>query len=404
MTPAGVRLPGPHPRSMQRGWGMEESALLTTAPPEAIVPAAPLIETARRVLLFVAFRILILAITVVVAVYLTILIANMGGYVDQIRRAEIREEVSQAMVANPAFRSLPPEERARLQQELVRQRERYFGLDQPFLLRSVIYLRDALLLNLGRSYQISSDTGSRQVRLILLERLPPTLLLLSTSNILIFFLTLWAGLALSRRYGHFIDRLVIGLAPLSSGPAWFYGVFLILIFAAFLRWLPFGGMVDVPPPPDAPGYALSLLRHLILPTLALTLSNFFVNAYANRTFFLIYAGEDYVEMARAKGLRGRDIERRYILRPTLPNILTSFAIVLITSWTGAPILETVFNWPGLGRVTYEAIGLVDTPVIVGATVIFAYLLALTVLILDILYAIVDPRVRIGGPGIEQGAP
>jgi peptide/nickel transport system permease protein len=291
-----------------------------------------------------------------------------------------------------------------LQQELVRQRERYFGLDQPFLLRSVIYLRDALLLNLGRSYQISSDTGSRQVRLILLERLPPTLLLLSTSNILIFFLTLWAGLALSRRYGHFVDRLVIGLAPLSSGPAWFYGVFLILIFAAFLRWLPFGGMVDVPPPPDAPGYALSLLRHLILPTLALTLSNFFVNAYANRTFFLIYAGEDYVEMARAKGLRGRDIERRYILRPTLPNILTSFAIVLITSWTGAPILETVFNWPGLGRVTYEAIGLVDTPVIVGATVIFAYLLALTVLILDILYAIVDPRVRIGGPGIEQGAP
>ncbi|MDT7949383.1 MAG: ABC transporter permease, partial [Thermoflexus sp.] len=183
-----------------------------------------------------------------------------------------------------------------------------------------------------------------------------------------------------------------------------YGVFLILIFAAFLRWLPFGGMVDVPPPPDALGYALSLLRHLILPTLALTLSNFFVNAYANRTFFLIYAGEDYVEMARAKGLRGRDIERRYILRPTLPNILTSFAIVLITSWTGAPILETVFNWPGLGRVTYEAIGLVDTPVIVGATVIFAYLLALTVLILDILYAIVDPRVRIGGPGIEQGAP
>jgi peptide/nickel transport system permease protein len=134
---------------------------------------------------------------VVVAVYLTILIANMGGYVDQIRRAEIREEVSQAMVANLAFRSLPPEERARLQQELVRQRERYFGLDQPFLLRSVIYLRDALLLNLGRSYQISSDTGSRQVRLILLERLPPTLLLLSTSNILIFFLTLWAGLALS---------------------------------------------------------------------------------------------------------------------------------------------------------------------------------------------------------------
>ncbi|WP_376789006.1 ABC transporter permease [Thermoflexus sp.] len=383
---------------------MEQGALLVTPKPEAVASASPLLEAARRVFLFVSFRILVLAITVVIAVYLTILVANMGGYVDEIRRAEIRERVGQELLANPSFRTLSPDARARLQQQRVQQLEQYFGLDRPFLVRSLIYLRDALLLDLGRSYQISSDTGSRQVRLILAERLPPTLLLLSTSNVLIFFLTLWAGLALSRRYGHLADRLLIALTPLSAAPAWFYGVFLILIFAATLRWLPFGGMVDVPPPSDSTSYALSVLRHLILPTLALTLSNFFINAYANRTFFLIYAGEDYVEMARAKGLKGRDIERRYILRPTMPNILTSFAIVLITSWTGAPILETVFNWPGLGRVIYEAIGLVDTPVIVGATVIFAYLLALTVLILDLLYALVDPRVRIGGPGVEQGAP
>ena len=383
---------------------MEQSALLVTPKPEAAASASPLLEAARRVFLFVSFRILVLAITVVIAVYLTILVANMGGYVDEIRRAEIRERVGQELLANPSFRTLSPDARARLQQQRVQQLEQYFGLDRPFLIRSLIYLRDALLLDLGRSYQISSDTGSRQVRLILAERLPPTILLLSTSNVLIFFLTLWAGLALSRRYGHLVDRVIIALTPLSAAPAWFYGVFLILIFAATLRWLPFGGMVDVPPPLDSMSYALSVLRHLILPTLALTLRNFFINAYANRTFFLIYAGEDYVEMARAKGLKGRDIERRYILRPTLPNILTSFAIVLITSWTGAPILETVVNWPGLGRVTYEAIGLVDTPVIVGATVIFAYLLALTVLILDILYALVDPRVRIGGPGVEQGAP
>ncbi len=383
---------------------MAERALPVAAPSETIAPTTPLLETARRVFLFVAFRSFVLAITVTIAVYLTILIANIGGYVDEIRRAEIRERVGQQLLANPSFRTLPPEARARLQQELVRQLEQHFGLDRPFLVRSFIYLRDALLLNLGRSYQISSDTGSRQVRLILLERLPPTLLLLSTSQILIFFMTLWAGLALSRRYGSRIDRVVIALAPLSSAPAWFYGVFLILIFAAALRWLPFGGMVDIPPPPDPLGYALSLLRHLILPTLALTLSNFFINTYANRTFFLIYAGEEYVEMARAKGLRGRDIERRYILRPTLPNILTSFALVLITSWTGAPILETVFNWPGLGRVLFEAIGFVDTPVIVGATAIFAYMLAVTVLILDVLYAIVDPRVRIGAPGIGQEGP
>ena len=93
-----------------------------------------------------------------------------------------------------------------------------------------------------------------------------------------------------------------------------------------------------------------------------------------------------------------DIERRYVLRPTLPTIITSFALLLITLWTGAIILETTFNWPGLGRALYSAIGLFDTPVIVGSQVIYAYLLALTVFLLDFVYALVDPRVRVGGQG------
>ena len=100
-------------------------------------------------------------------------------------------------------------------------------------------------------------------------------------------------------------------------------------------------------------------------------------------------------MAKAKGLSSREIERRYILRPTLPNIVTSFALLLIGLWQGAIILETVFNWPGLGRLLYSAIQLYDTPVIVGSTVIYAYLLALTVFLLDFVYALVDPRVKVG---------
>ena len=103
-------------------------------------------------------------------------------------------------------------------------------------------------------------------------------------------------------------------------------------------------------------------------------------------------------MAKAKGLSDREIERRYVLRPTLPTIITQFALLLITLWTGAIILETVFNWPGLGRTLYQAIGLYDTPVIVGSTVIYAYLLALTVFLLDFVYALVDPRVKVGGGG------
>jgi peptide/nickel transport system permease protein len=101
-------------------------------------------------------------------------------------------------------------------------------------------------------------------------------------------------------------------------------------------------------------------------------------------------------MAKAKGLTSRNIERSYILRPTLPTIITSFALIVIYMWTGATIFETVFQWPGLGRALFMAIGLYDTPVIVGSTVIFAYLLVITVFLLDIVYALVDPRVKIGG--------
>ena len=198
-----------------------------------------------------------------------------------------------------------------------------------------------------------------------------------------------------------MDRIIITLAPTSAAPAWFYGLFLILIFAAIFQILPFGSMVDAPPPENPVGYGLSLAKHLILPVSAILISAFFLTTYNWRTFFLIYSSEDYVEMAKAKGLSSREIERRYILRPTLPTIITQFALMLITLWTGAIILETVFNWPGLGRALYQAIGLYDTPVIVGSTVIYAYLLALTVFLLDFVYALVDPRVRIGSEGTRS---
>ena len=234
------------------------------------------------------------------------------------------------------------------------------------------------------------------MRNILGERLGPTLLLMATGQLLLFFTSVFFALFLSRRYGTVMDRIVVALAPTSAAPAWFYGIFLILIFAALLGWLPFGGMVDAPPPRNPWLRALSVVRHLILPVGAIVISSIFYTSYYWRTFFLIYSSEDYVDMAKAKGLPSGAIERGYVLRPTLPTIITSFALTLISLWTGAIVLETVFGWPGIGRLTQMAINLFDTPVIVGTVVIYAYLLALTVFLLDIIYAVVDPRVKLGG--------
>jgi peptide/nickel transport system permease protein len=237
------------------------------------------------------------------------------------------------------------------------------------------------------------------VRNIILERLPATLLLFGTADLVLFFTAISIALFLSRRYGSVFDRLIVALAPTSTAPGWFYGIFLILLFAGVLHLLPFGGMVDIPPPTATAEYAVSVLHHLILPVAAVVIGSICLSIYSWRTFFLIYSSEDYVEMAKAKGLPSGMIQRRYILRPTLPPIITGFSFMLISLWQGAIILETVFNWPGLGRLLYSAIGSQDTPVIVGTVVIYGYLLALTVFVLDIVYALIDPRVKVGERGV-----
>ncbi|MFO7943615.1 MAG: ABC transporter permease [Anaerolineales bacterium] len=357
-------------------------------------------STVARVAKFAAFRLVVLFFTVVIGIYLTVLVANMGGYVDDIRRGEIRNEISIQifMSQDPEIKEMTAEAKNKLLNEQVRIEEKRRGLDQPFIIRSFAFLKNAVTLDLGFAEDMVSDSGSKQVRLILLERLPPTLILWGAGNILLFFFALFTGLYLSRNYGSFLDKMVVALAPTSSAPAWFYGLFLILIFAGVFELLPFGGLVDAPPPTNKLLYALSVLKHLILPTSAIFISAIALSTFNRRVFFLIYSQEDYVEMAKAKGVPERTIERRYILRPTLPPIITQFLLTVIAIWMGATILETVFNWPGLGKAIYQAIGLFDTPVIVGVNVIYAYLLAATVFFLDFIYALVDPRVRIGEEG------
>ena len=360
------------------------------------MPPRGLGRDAGRLLLFVLRRVAALLLTVLVGVYITILIANMGGRVDELRRLQIESTVAEQVRADPAFNDMSLAERNQLIDERVQLQVERLNLDQPFIWRSFDYLNQAMRLNLGRAEQMTSDRGSRQVYDIITERLPATLLLFGTANLLVFFTSVYIALRLSRRYGSALDRAVIGLAPSSAAPGWFYGIFLILVFAFVAPLLPAGGMVAVPPPEGGLAYAGSVLRHMVLPLAAMFASQIFISIYSWRTFFLIHSSEDYVEMARAKGLAERRIESRYVLRPTLAPIVTSFLLMLIALWSGAIILEQVFNWPGLGTLLFQAIG-TEGPVTVkqGGVVIFAYLLAGTVFLLDILYAVLDPRVRVG---------
>jgi len=150
-----------------------------------------------RVTRYTVVRLFTLFITVTIGVYLTIMIANMGGYVDTIMRAEIRDRVTQMVINKKENRNLDPEVRKKIADELIAAEEKRLSLDVPVAIRSFNYLTNALQLNLGRALNMTSDNGSRTVRLILLERLPATLLLMGTSELFLFFASVYAALTLS---------------------------------------------------------------------------------------------------------------------------------------------------------------------------------------------------------------
>ncbi len=274
------------------------------------------------------------------------------------------------------------------------------GLHTPFLIRTVRWLVNGLTLDFGETFLLQFFRGvlrgpENSVRAFIFQRLPYTLVLIGASNLLLFITSVSAALVLSRRYGSWLDRISAALASLSSAPSWIFGIILILVLAGQLMILPFPKSIDLQYAEMTPRFIRLLLTQMIMPVLAIFLSVFFQGVYAWRTFFLIYSQEDYVDMARAMGLPARKIERQYILRPTFPYVITNFAMLMITVWEASIALEVLFYWPGIGPLFLTAAQGYRTSLVVGVVVIFAYLLAITVFVLDFIYALVDPRVRLG---------
>ena len=344
---------------------------------------------------FIAKRALILTLTLMFSVYMTVVIANFGGYVDKLLRDQITFDVTTALSRDPNFAKLSQEERQKLIEQRIEARIRAAGLDKPFLERSLIQFTQALTLNLGRAAFLRSSSGSKAIADIIMERLPRTVLLFTLGTIMAAGIGIFLGLVQARKALSKFDRIMIVLEIFTYvQPAWFYGILFILIFAFYLRIFPSGGMVSIPAPTEPVAYFLDVLYHLALPLITWIFASFGYWAYTTRNIVLQTMEEDFVTAARAKGLPERIILWRYVLRPSSPPIITGVAFAIVFSWTGAIITETVFNWPGIGLLFWEAIAALDAPVIIGLTVILAYLIVLTVLALDIIYGILDPRLRV----------
>ncbi len=385
----GAALPQPAPGALRQL--LRRPQLRTSA------AEGTLARTLSRVARYTIVRTAALLVAVTIAVYLTIVVANLGGYVDEIIKSRIDLQVAGAVLGG-WLRDKPTEEKFEIIEQTIEEMRQAAGIYEPFVVRCLRWLRHGLTLDWGEAKGVRVmllGRPSREVKDIILDTLPRTLLVFGIANFCLFGTSVFLALALTRKHGGWLDKAVIALSPMSAAPAWVVGILLNVLLYRVLGIISLGGTLDSWPDEFKLAYIPHLLKYLTLPFLAIFLSGLFQSIYAWRTFFLIYSSEDHVEIARAKGLPRRMMERRYILRPVLPTVLTGFALLLMGLWQEVIALELFFNITGIGRLFWMALYTFDIPVILGLVVTFAYLLAVTVFILDISYALIDPRVRVG---------
>ena len=273
--------------------------------------------------------------------------------------------------------------------------EELHGLDQEWYVRLPQSTLRTLKGDFGYAKTLRSFSGSSKISEIILERLPNTVVMMlpafGLSVLIGGFFGVWAATHPRGR----IDRFVSFFGPASNAlPAWWIGILVIMVFAVELNILPGGGMYSAPPPTATLDRFLDVIKHAILPITSLVLVSMGPYMYAIRSITLKVAQEPFVNFARARGFSSKRIWWRYILRPAAPPIATGLVLGIIASFSGAILTETVFNWPGMGRLYIDALlGTPDEGLILALTITFAVLFMVGRFILDILYVKLDPRVR-----------
>jgi peptide/nickel transport system permease protein len=281
---------------------------------------------------------------------------------------------------NPA---VPPEVRENIRRSL--------GLDQPWHIRYVKWLIAAAQGDLGYSFQ-----SKVPVMDLIWLKLPNTLAVLGVAYVLSVLLALPIGvISAVRRYSLF-DHAATTFAFIGfSLPTFFTGIMLILLFSVKLRWLPFiydsGIVVSL----GDPSTIVAQLRQSIMPIAVLTLFQTATLTRFMRSEMLEHLPLDYVRTARAKGITERLVVLRHVFRNSLIPVVTLIALGVPTIFGGALITEQIFAIPGIGALLISAINNSDTPVVMGATFIFAVLVVVFNIVADVLYGVLDPRIRYG---------
>ncbi len=269
--------------------------------------------------------------------------------------------------------------------EYLAQMRHDFGLDQPLPIRLLRYLQQLAEGNLGYSFANRQPVGA-----LILDRLGATLTLTLTALALASLLGVVLGFLAARWRGGWVDRgvQIVSLVGYSV-PEFWLGQLLILLFAVWLGWLPAQGARSLR---GVPGL-LDQLRYLVLPASALSLRYLALISRIARAALIEVLGADYVLAARARGVRERRVLFVHALRNAAAPVLTVIGYNLGFVLAGSALIETVFGWPGIGRLLYTSISQRDTPVMLGILLLVSASVVVVNLLTDLLHRAIDPRVR-----------
>ena len=334
----------------------------------------------------------------VLMITLLITISLVGSNMDTILKQGMMFQVRSEITENPAiaesFSSVDKFED--FIQSQINQRMEIMGLDEPWYSpqRIGLTMYKILLLDFGHATFLTSDAGSSDVKDIIFEKLPRTILLFTTATIIISIIGIFLGALSASKVGSIIDRITSSFAIISSSfPVWWIGMLMIFLFAFTYQIFPARATPDIPS--SDPGYIGSLLYHMALPLITIVMIGFGSWAYLVRNFMVGIMQEDFIMAKKTIGIKQKKIIYTHALKNAAPPIVTILALSLSGSLGGAIITEAVFDWPGMGRLYFEAITVMDLPVIIGATYILTVFFLVSIFIADLLYGYFDPRVRTG---------
>ncbi|MGN6614403.1 MAG: ABC transporter permease [Candidatus Nitrosocosmicus sp.] len=335
----------------------------------------------------------------IITLLLTIFL--LGSTFDKMMMDSIRLQISNSLTANDdrsqlhQFKSFNEREQFIEQQTKIQVKS--LGLDETWYSPKKLFnnIFKIMILDLGKSRFFTTYSGSSDVNELILEKLPYTVLLFTSSTIAIVVIGLYFGSYLASREGKNADKFISGLASVSQGvPVWWFSMIMLVTFSFFFHVFPSRSTPLISP--NDPGYLLDLLYRMALPFISMVIIGFASFTYYVKYIIARVLTEDYIKTLKIMGVPQKSILYKHALKNAGPQLATMLGLGITASLTGSILIEQIFDWPGMGNLFYNAIVLNDSPLITGLTYFFTLIYLLTRLILDICFSYFDPRIRSEG--------